>query len=136
MRSSALRSDFANNIMDLCLAFLNDRELRLNPEVTAPGIQSLLRKFQSRVIAANPLGAKSDSTQQDLDEFNTKYDKAQTILATEWKEESDEAQRKQISEGRKWPGFMLILTILLSLLFLSYNLSFGSLGGPGTIRDL
>jgi len=136
MRSSAFRSDFANNIMDLCLAFLNDRELRLDPEVTAPEVRSLLRELQSEVIAVNSSGAKSDSTQQDLDEFNTKYDKALTILATEWEEESDKPQRKQNGEGRKWPGFVLILTILMSLFFLSYNLSFGSPGGPGTIRDL
>ncbi|KAI4620785.1 hypothetical protein J4E83_005146 [Alternaria metachromatica] len=133
----AYRSENANNTMDLCLAFLNDRELREHPDRDILGVRSLLEDFQSRVIAANPPGAKSDSTQQDLDEFNTKYDKAQTILATEWKEESNEAQKKETSEGRNWPVFVVVLLmILLSLLLLSYNLSFGPLGGPDTIRDL
>ncbi|KAI4609850.1 uncharacterized protein J4E87_010967 [Alternaria ethzedia] len=123
-----LRSDNAST-MDLCLAFLNDRELRQHPEMTASGVRCLLREFQSRVITANSSGAKSDSTQQDLDEFNTKYDEAQAILSTEW--------RKENSESRKWPGLtFILLIILLSLLFLSYNLLFGSLGGPDTMRDL
>ncbi|KAI4684295.1 uncharacterized protein J4E84_006283 [Alternaria hordeiaustralica] len=137
MRSSVLRSDFANNTMDLCLAFLNNRELRLDAEVTGPGVRRLLREFQSEVMAANPLGAKNDSTQQDLDEFNTKYDKVQTILATGWKEKSNGAQRKQNSEGWKWPGFVFMILITLSSLhFLSYGMLFSSLGGLDRTRDL
>ncbi|KAI4909648.1 hypothetical protein J4E90_008347 [Alternaria incomplexa] len=136
-RPAALRFDYANNTMDLFLAFLNDREIRLHPEVTTPGVRSLLQKVHENVVAENPSGTKNDSTQQDLDEFNTKYDKAHTILATEWKEEGNEAQKKQNSEARKWPGFtFILLTVLLSLLLLSYNLSVTSLGSSDTIRDL
>jgi len=124
-----LESEDLNNTMDLCLAFLNHRELREHLKITASGVGCLLRKYQSRVAAACSSGAKGDSTQQDLDEFNTKHDKAQNILATEWK--------KDKSEARKWAVFVVVLLmILLSLLLLSYNLSFGSLGNPDTIRDL
>ena len=126
---SAYRSENANNTMDLCLAFLNDRKLRQHPGMTASGVRYSLHKLQSRVMTAFSSGAKSDSTQQDLDEFNTKYDKALTILATEWK--------KDDSKARKWPVFTFILLIVTSLLFLlSYNLSSGSLGGSDIIRDL
>jgi len=132
-----LWSDKVNNTMDLFLAFLNDRELRQHPNMTALEVRYLLGDFQSRVIAAKPSGTKNDSTQQDLDEFNTKYDKAHTILAREWKEEGNEAQKKQNSEARKWLGFtFILLTVLLSLLLLSYNLSVTSLGSSDTIRDL
>jgi len=135
--NSAYGSENANNTMDLCLAFLNDRELRQYPGINASEVRQSLREFRVRVVAANSPGAKSDSTQQDLDEFNTKYDKALTILATEWKEESNEAQKKQHSEARKWPMIMLILfTILSLLLLLCYSLSVASLGGSDTIRDL
>ncbi|KAI4917837.1 uncharacterized protein J4E92_008774 [Alternaria infectoria] len=125
----AYRSENANNTMDLCLAFLNDRELRQHPKMTASGVRRSLREFQSRVIAVNSSGAKSDSTQQDLDEFNTKYDKALTMLATEWTIDS--------SRAWEWPEPVPILILfLLLLLVLSYNLLFfGSLGGPSTTRD-
>jgi len=135
--SAALRSESPNNTMDLCLAFLNDRELREHPKMTASGVRYVLRRFQCKVRAANSSGAKSDSTQQDLDEFNTKYDKAQTILATDWKKGNSEAREKENSKARKWPGFTFVLLMILSsLLLLSYNLSSNSPGGPGTIRDL
>ena len=135
--NSAYGSENANNTMDIYLAFLNDRALRQHPDMNASEVRKSLREFRVRVVAANSPGAKSDTTQQDLDEFNTKYDKALTILATEWKEESNEAKKGELSEGRKWPVFVVVLPmILLSLLLLSYNLSFGSLGSPDTIRDL
>ena len=125
----ALQSEDLNNTMDLCLAFLNHRELREHLKMTASGVGCLLRKYQSRVAAAYSSGAKGDSTQQDLDEFNTKHDKAQNILATEWKKDN--------SEARKWPGFVFIILITLSSLhLLSYSMLFGSLSGPDTIRDL
>jgi len=124
---TGLRSDNAS-MMDLYLAFLNDRKFQKHPEMTARGIQYLLRECQSRVIAANPSGAKSDSTQQDLDKLNAKYDKAQTIL-TKWKKHY----------GETWLQIILPIilpVILVSLIFLSDNLSFGSFGGPDRIRDL
>ena len=143
--SQAMRFENANNTMDLYLAFLNDRKLRQHPDMTASSFRPQLRILKSGVMTAFSSGAKSDSTQQDLDEFNTKYDKAQTILATELKKDNSKTREKEISEtrkkehseGRKWPGLVLILLVILSsLLLLSYKLSFGSLGGQDTMRDL
>ncbi|KAI4685718.1 uncharacterized protein J4E88_003553 [Alternaria novae-zelandiae] len=124
---TGLRSDNAS-MVDLYLAFLNDRKFQKHPERTARGVQYLLRECQSRVIAANPSGAKGDSTQQDLDKLNAKYDKAQTVL-TKWKKQY----------GETWLQFILpriLPIILLSLFVLSSNLLFyGSLGGASTIRN-
>ncbi|KAI4710614.1 hypothetical protein J4E89_004202 [Alternaria sp. Ai002NY15] len=42
MSSQALRSESGNNTMDLCLAFLNDRELRKHPTITASDVRRSL----------------------------------------------------------------------------------------------
>ena len=119
---SVFWAENANNTMDLCLAFLKDRSLRLHSQFDAATAQSVLQTFHTRVLAANSPTKMSNGTQQDLDEFNTKYEEAQSLF------------KKEVStddrEDQEWPmSVWLLFAVIFSVLVLKYDHLLMFLGG-------